>query len=444
MGMRVVDRKKLFGAVLLLVCGGISLLWGVQMWRAIPGGLVDFQVVYYGTRTLMDHRDPYNLNELKETYREQATKVPKGEVDTPQAVTWFIYQPTIFPVVAPFALLPWSVARMAWFALLVALLATATVWMWRVGVRLAPGVSLMLACGILLNCEVLFGGGNSAGIAVSLCVLAAWCFVEERFALLGVLCMAMSLAIKPHDGGLVWLYFLIAGGTMRKRALQTLGAAAVLGATALIWVSQSAPHWMQQWHANVAAISRPGYTSDPGIITGTVIDLQAVIAVFRDDPRIYDPVAYAICGLLILAWAVATVRKRVTVEHAWLALAAAVPITMLVTYHRPYDAKLLLLTIPACATLWAKGGKAGGAALAITGLGVILTGDVFIAALMSLVEHLLVNSPGSGARWLILTLTRAPSLALLAMAVFYLWVYWKKAEEGGKQQHTAARYTGRL
>jgi len=33
---------------------------------------------------------------------------------------------------------------------------------------------------------------------------------------------------------------------------------------------------------------------------------------------------------------------------------------MLVTYHRPFDAKLLLLAVPACAMLWAEGGRIGG------------------------------------------------------------------------------------
>lgn len=441
---RRVARNKLMGTLLLMVCGGISLVWGVQMWRAIPGGLVDFQVVYYGTRTLMDHRDPYNLQELKETYRKEAANGHTGHVDTPEAVTWFIYLPTIFLVVAPFALLPWSVARMVWFALLITSLLAATVRMWLTGARAAPGASLLLICLALVNCEVLFGGGNSAGIAVGLCILGAWCFVEDRFAVLGVLCMAASLAIKPHDGGLVWIYFLLAGGSMRKRALQTLGLAAVIGVSALVWIHQAAPHWMRGWRANVATISAPGNVSDPGAVTakdmaiaGPVIDLQSVVAAFWDDARIYEPAALVVIGLMLLVWAWSTVRRIVQeTGDTWLGIAAAVPITLLATYHRPYDATLLLLAVPACAKMCARGGWTGRTVLVLTGASVALAGSLTIAVLTTTAITLPLNPATWNGRLGIVLLTRAPSLALLAMAVFYLWVYVKRVEEGRKQGRT--------
>ncbi|HVC46491.1 MAG TPA: glycosyltransferase 87 family protein [Terracidiphilus sp.] len=427
--------RRLTGALLLLVCGGISLWWGVLMWRDIPGGLVDFQVVYYGTRTMMDHRDPYDLRALKETYRVEAAAGHAGAVDKPEAVTWFLYLPTIFPVVAPFALLPWRVARMAWFVLLAALLATAVVRMWQEGAREAPGMALLLACLMLLNCEVLFGGGNSAGIAVSLCVLGAWYFVKERHAALGVACMAVSLAIKPHDAGLVWLYFLLAGGSMRRRAVETLGAAALIGVAALVWTHQAVPQWMQEWRANVAAISAPGHTSDPGAvtakelgITGPVIDLQSVVAAFRDEASVYEPAALAICGGMLLVWVWATARQRMQrMEDAWLGLAAAAPLTLLATYHRPYDATLLLLAIPACAALWARGDWTGRIALVLTAAGAVLTGSLAVAALFALAWGLPLNPATWNGRMGIVLLTRAPSLVLLAMAVFYLWVYARRA-----------------
>src|ERR1017187_6157574 len=100
--------------------------------------------------------------------------------------------------------------------------------------------------------------GNAAGIVVSLCAVAVWCFLRERFVPAGVLCLAASLAIKPHDAGLVWLYFLLAGGVHRKRALQALLITAVLSVSALLWVSHVAPNWMQDWSANMASISATG------------------------------------------------------------------------------------------------------------------------------------------------------------------------------------------
>jgi hypothetical protein len=265
-------------------------------------------------------------------------------------------------------------------------------------------------------------------------VIAVYCFFRERFAWLGVLCLAISLALKPHDGGAVWLYLLLAGGMQRRRALQTLGVAAVLGAVAMLWISQVSPHWLREWHANLTTISQPGHTSDPGAVTaqelgatGTVIDLQSVVAVFRNDAGVYNPVAYGICGVMLLVWVWVTVRRHISRDAPWLALAAVVPITMLATYHRPYDAKLLLLAIPACAMLWAKGGKLGGAALVVTSAAALLTSDLPISILLVLNAWLRPSISTMSGKFEVLVLTRAPSLVLLAMAVFYLWVYARRA-----------------
>jgi len=82
-----------------------------------------------------------------------------------------------------------------------------------------------VVCGALIgfflaNCELLIVLGNMAGVAIGLCVVAVWCFLRERYVAAGIFCLAISLAIKPHDSGLVWLYFLLAGGIYRRRALQ--------------------------------------------------------------------------------------------------------------------------------------------------------------------------------------------------------------------------------
>ena len=50
---------------------------------------------------------------------------------------------------------------------------------------------------------------------------------------------------------------------------------------------------------------------------------------------------------------------------------------MLPVYHRCYDARLLLLTIPACVILWKHGGKIAWSALLLTLAAIVLTGDIF-------------------------------------------------------------------
>ena len=196
---------------------------------------------------------------------------------------------------------------MLWMFATGASLVLAAFLMWSVASTRAPIISGFLICLFLLTSELLLEVGNAAGIAVSLCVIAAWCFLQEKFVPAGILCLAVSLLVKPHDAGLVWLYFLLAGSANRKRALQTLLLTAVLALPFIFWVSGVSPHWMREMSANLSAHSVTGDDSDPGprgVIAWThgaqLINLQTVLSVFRDDPRFYNPGSYLICGLLLI------------------------------------------------------------------------------------------------------------------------------------------------
>jgi hypothetical protein len=352
-------------------------------------------------------------------------------------VTLFVNLPTTFILLAPFAILPEGAAQLLWIIFTAGGLVLAAFLMWNFGANYAPVISVGLISLILANNEILFLTGNTAGIVVSLCVVAVWCFLRERFVPAGVLCLAVSLAIKPHDAGLVWLYFLLAGGVYRKRALQTLLITGILGLCAFLWVSHVAPHWMQDWQTNMSAISAHGGINEPGPSSisgrnpGMVIDLQAAISVFWGDPRIYNPVSYLVCGMLLLVGAVRTLQSQFSQRKAWLALAAVTVLTMLVTYHRSNDADLLLLTVPACAILWAEGGAIAWLALLTTTAGILSTGDISTAILLNLTKDLQISTAGLSGQIRTLLLMEPAPLILLAMGIFYLWVYLRREPERG-------------
>jgi hypothetical protein len=421
----------------ILLASGISIWWGSSVGQN-ANGWVDFRAVYYGTRCLLQHHNPYKVSELDSVYRAEGGEPPSESAPAHQAVVLYVNVPTTFIVVTPLALLPWGPAHLLWIALTAGVFILAAFLMWDLGSSYAPGLSLFLLCILLVNCESIFCAGNTAGIVVGLGVVAAWCFLRERFVAAGILCLALSIAIKPHDAGLVWLYFLLAGGVYRKRALQTLFITVVLGLSAFLWVSHVAPQWTQDWQSNLTAISGPGGINQPGpdSLTGrsgsVVVDLQAAISVFRDDPRIYNPASYLFCGALLFAWAVRTLWSRFSQARAWIALAAVVPLTMLVTYHRPWDAKLLMLTVPACALLWAKGGPIARVALLVSSLGLLFTGDIPLAMLSILSNQLHVGTTGIFDKMITLVMNRPASLVLLAMSIFYLWVYLRHAGYGGE------------
>jgi hypothetical protein len=343
------------------------------------------------------------------------------------------YLPSVFSVVVPFALLPWGPAHLLWMTLTVGSLILAALLIWKTGANCAPILSGVLIGFLLANSEVIVILCNPAGIAVGLCVVAVWCFVEERFAAVGILCLAASLAIKPHNAGLVWLYFLLAGGAYRKRALQTLVATVALILPSFLWFWHAWPNWIEEWRANLLAYSAHGGINDPGPAAslahagGRVIDLQTVISVFRDDPRIYNPVSYLICAPPLLIWAFVTLRSRPSLKRTWLALAAIAALSMLPVYHHFYDAKILLLAVPACAMLWVEGGSIGWLALLVTTAGFIMTGDATVAIFFRTISNLHLPATGlSGQIAAAIQIFPAP-LVLLVMGIFYLWVYAKRS-----------------
>ncbi|MGB9406508.1 MAG: glycosyltransferase family 87 protein [Terracidiphilus sp.] len=428
-------RTRQIALICLLLSCGVSVLLTISLERAAPDLMMDFKGVYYEARCLLQHTDPYKPGEPLRTYLAGAGESPMPTAGLRQTLMMDLYLPTASIFIAPFAMLPWGPAHLLWMFLTAAGLVFAGFLMWSLGANYAPVISGVLICLALVNSEVLFATGNPAGIVVSLCVVAVWCFLKERFVWTGVLCLAVSLAIKPHDSGLVWLYFLLAGGVYRKRALQTLLVTAVLCLAAILWVTPIAPHWIQELHSNLLADSAPGGFGDPGLASPTgrtvsmVIDLQSVVAVFRDDPRIYNSVSYLVCGALLLIGAVRTLRSRFSQTRAWLALAAIAPLTMLVTYHRPFDAKLLLLAVPACAMLWAEGGRIGRLALLVTTAGIVATADLPLIIFLALTRNLHISAAGLSGQMLTVALARPVPLILLAMGIFYLWIYLRREPE---------------
>ena len=105
------------GLYLLLL--GMSVLFSlsVVLEAYSPASMVDFKPLYYGARCLLQHRDPYNPAEVQDVFISESAApdlTPPARVEQVQP---FIYLPSIFLVTVPLALLPFSVAKVIWFAL---------------------------------------------------------------------------------------------------------------------------------------------------------------------------------------------------------------------------------------------------------------------------------------------------------------------------------------
>lgn len=427
------------GLLLLLLGAVVFVLFGVALENSATAPAADFRALYYPARTLVYNSDPYLVSQVEPIYQADRANFPGDNWKSLQIATQNVYPPTAFTFMFPFAVLPWGPAHILWIIFTVAGILFASGLIWKIGGDYAAIASGALIGLFLLNSELLVISANAAGIVVSLCVIAVICFLRNRFVLLGVVCLAISLTIKPQETGLVWLYFLLAGGVLRKYAWQTLLAAVAISLPSVLWVWHVSPHWLQEWRVNLAAFSAHGAMNDPGPASSgghglaMVISLQAILSVIRDDPHFYNLGSDLICMPLVLVWGFITLRRRASVSRAWVALASIAAITMLPVYHRQYDSKLLLLTVPACVLLWAEGGLIGRLAILINTAAFVLTGDLTWAMLLGVISRLPLPASGIGETIrTALQMFPAP-LILLVTGVFYLWVYAR-----GSGEHPAA------
>jgi len=90
----VLVRQRWICLWLILLTAGISVVGGLLVGKTFRGGTVDFQVVYFGTRCLIQHHDPYKLTDLQGSYQEAQEISPLVPVVPHNLVCPFDYLPT--------------------------------------------------------------------------------------------------------------------------------------------------------------------------------------------------------------------------------------------------------------------------------------------------------------------------------------------------------------
>jgi hypothetical protein len=429
---------RLKSVLLILLCSAFSILTGRWLDQSSGAGASSYRAVYYGARCLLHHADPYNPDEFSRIYMAESGALPRDPARRPlflRAVMVCVNLPTTLFLLIPLALVPWGLSHILWLALIAISLTTAAVLAFDLTAEHHSRLPLVLICFLMANCQVLFTVANAAGVAVGLCVIAVWCFVRQRFGWIGVCALAISLALKPHDSGLIWLWLVVSGGVLRKRALQTAILVAAIALPSVLVVAQSSPHWSTELAGNLAATSAHGDISDPGPASNSrqrsadiIIDLQTVLSLFRDDPRFYNPATYLICGSLLIIWLASALRRVTTPSASFFALAFIVALTLLVSYHRPYDAKLLLLAIPACAQLRRQSPRVATLGITLTAAAIVFTSDIPAAVHALLVARMRLETLPITERIIAALPARPAPAFLFALAIFYLALHLRSPE----------------
>ena len=102
---------------------------------------------------------------------------------------------------------------------------------------------------------------------------------------------------------------------------------------------------------------------------------------------------------------------------------------MLVSYHRPYDAKLLFLAIPACAHLSTQKSRIAILGTTLTSAAIAFTSDIPIAILTVVTARLRVPDASLVEKISTILITRPAPIFLLALASFYLFACLRSTSE---------------
>jgi hypothetical protein len=236
-----------------------------------------------------------------------------------------------------------------WCGLIVVLFVTATMCMVELSSRYSSVVVPLLLAIFLATSNTLLVTEQPSGVAIALCVIGAWALLRDRWVRVGVVCFALSLTLKPQIGALVWVYFVLSGGTYRRyrrRALIVAGLTVIFCLPGLLLATShpQAAHWPQDLSVNLRGIAAHGNISDPGPSNSDsymIANLQTIVSIFRDDAAFENHVVWVAFGFLFIVWAYITVRAGAGMEKDLLGVASVAVMSLLPIYHRHYDARLL-------------------------------------------------------------------------------------------------------
>jgi len=319
-------------------------------WIAHPAGvrMRDFLAPYTGSRCLWAGCNPYDLSQVQHEF----ARAGGLEQDHP---TW-AFEPPVYPPSTLVALLPMSflhyhAARAVWYGLTACLFFAASLVLISFVAESYKPWAMLLGAFLYWSEPVglLFNIGQPSGLAASLALLSLWLFFRNPRSGAAVICLGISLSLKPQLGGLFLIYFLL---RPRSRAYAcksaALGAAFLIAGILWLTLSPASHNWRSDYRAQIANSQALGAVNDPSAQSGYArqfTNAQIVFALFVNNPSRDTNFAYALGAILFAAWVMIVLRT--SEGDLFSTLAAITCIGMLPVYHREYDLVLLMIGFPA-------------------------------------------------------------------------------------------------
>jgi hypothetical protein len=315
----------------------------------------DFVPVYTGARCLLHGCNPYDTTQLEQQFYQaggHASELPSWQIDVP------VYPPSTFLVLSPLALLTFPAARVIWFLLNGFLLFTAALLIQDMSPPQHRWLATILVCYFVITAEIVLVLGQPAVFAISLVIIGSYLFLRGRFLPAGAFLFLLSLAVKPQIGGLIVLYMLLRRIHWRYAAMAMAGAGALLlSASLILGHHPRSAAWASTLRANLSATLSPGGSADPRPENQQAIgdlNLQSLTSIFFPEAQTFNAVAYSVFLALLALGILVLLRSSASRETHFISLAALSVLSLMPVYHRFYDTRLLLLSIPAIGIIFQK------------------------------------------------------------------------------------------
>lgn len=303
----------------------------------------DFRINYLSSKAWLNGTDPYdhaNIAKIWEGVREDENQ----EINF--NLTYPIYPPPTLLLISPFSLVSWPIAKVLitsvsiflFSLLLLAVFSLSGLHLNRDKALLFIGLAFAMA-----PFHTAIAKGQFTTIAVAFLVFAFWMAGKGKDALAGVF-LAVAICIKPQVSGLFFLYYAfysrwrICGYAVGVSTIITIASLTPLYANDISWFSglTDAIAFGEKNGSNNPTASNP--------IRFHLVNLQYFLHTMVDSRTLVNSVVFTFAGVVTAAY-IMILRRSDGKANELLKLSPIAILTLLVVYHRFYDAELLIIPL---------------------------------------------------------------------------------------------------
>jgi glycosyl transferase family 87 len=288
--------------------------------------------------------NPYDHDALDRIWQDAGGNPERKPLRT---TTPSIYPPTTLILLTPITYLPWQAARYLMLIINVSLIFLVLRLLLHIAQFAAGGWKSTLFLAIAFGLAPLHTGialGNLIVASAALTFLSVWAASTKKDTLSGIF-LALALSLKPQVGGII-LFGYVLQRRWRISAI-AVGISLMLAFFAIGRLGLRQVDWMNHWKSNyLESVSESG-TNNPtasNVSRHHLLNIQWLLHTFLEQRWLVNLLTMTFVGIQFAILCV-IIKKRGLNQNNILFLSALIVLGLLSSYHRFYDATLLILPL---------------------------------------------------------------------------------------------------